>query len=115
MNCQKVSDNVEETIEKLKIKNEVLMEMLREAQLKPGSRIELIDPGGQELTCETLLCKFDFDWRNRQSPSAELVKDGLVFLPSTRSWFYLGSRIAGFETVRELETFFKCTQKIPLI
>lgn len=103
---------MEETIEKLKIKNEVLMEMLREVQAKPGSRIELVE---QQITSEILVSKFDFVLSERSNGKFEFKRNDLSFLPDSNKWFYEGSRIVGFQTVSELENFLKCTQKIPLI
>lgn len=99
---------MEETIEKLKIKNEVLMEMLREAQTRPGSRIEVVE---QQITPEILVSKLGFTLIG----CVELNKGELSFIIDKRTWFYEGSRIVGFQTVSELESFLKCAQRIPLI
>lgn len=104
---------MEETIEKLKIKNEVLMEMLREVQAKIGTQFMVIDPGKQmqQITPEILVSKFGFTLVD----SVELKRGFLSFLVERKTWFYEGCRIVGFETVDELEIFLKCAQILPLI
>lgn len=104
---------MENEIEKLRMKNEILMEMIRELK-SPAQAVS--SKLGDPITAEVLIREFGFKCKLHHPLVAQEVQKGeLTFLTSSRTWFLKGCKIVGFSTIQELESYLRCTEVIPLI